>query len=317
MSLPILRNITSGGLGISNSNMGGGVASSSSRISTIARTKLAPAPGQSMRRAMSSSTPFVARSTTLPAPSARAPNHLRLQQQTRLAADLLYSTRTRTKSTKSPILCSLSRSSSSNRRFYSSSSSSSSSAAQDEPTPNTASGRLKAMFKKYGWYSLGMYLVLGFVDCGLVLLAVHTLGADKIEPVFDGVIGWYRTQRYGAEEAEKMKIESIERKAKEAEEAQRQKELNVAQGKSNEGKSGWNFKLSKTFWAELALAYAIHKTALLPVRAALTVAWTPKFVAWLTRRGWVGKGGLTRAANHAQDKVRTASDRVKERVKRQ
>ena len=46
---------------------------------------------------------------------------------------------------------------------------------------------------------------------------------------------------------------------------------------------------SKAMWAEVALAYALHKTALLPVRAGLTVAVTPRLVGWLAARGWVGK----------------------------
>jgi hypothetical protein len=49
---------------------------------------------------------------------------------------------------------------------------------------------------------------------------------------------------------------------------------------------------SRMFWAEVALAYTIHKIALLPFRAGLTVAWTPKVVRWLQARGWAGKVGV-------------------------
>ncbi|MGF2043774.1 FAM210A/B-like domain-containing protein, partial [Staphylococcus aureus] len=37
---------------------------------------------------------------------------------------------------------------------------------------------------------------------------------------------------------------------------------------------------------EFVLAYAIHKTLLLPLRAGITIAITPAFVRWLVRRGW-------------------------------
>ncbi|WVR08808.1 hypothetical protein IAU60_005866 [Kwoniella sp. DSM 27419] len=180
---------------------------------------------------------------------------------------------------------------------------------EPEPANQSTSARLKAMFKKYGWYSLGIYLALGLVDCGLVFIGVHALGAERISPVFDRAVYWYRVKRHGEDEAARMKDLDVQKKMDEAEQDRNNKEAGIRTG------SSWG--PSKAVWAEFALAYAIHKTALLPVRAGLTVAWTPKFVAWLTRRGWVGKGGLTRAATHAQGKVRNASDRVKERVKRQ
>ncbi|OCF78791.1 hypothetical protein I204_00735 [Kwoniella mangroviensis CBS 8886] len=190
----------------------------------------------------------------------------------------------------------------------SSSQSQSQSEAEFEPSPNPSSvtARLKLLFKKYGWYALGIYTVLSTIDCSLTFIAVHTLGAEKIEPIFDSVIQFYRVKRYGEEEADNLKKVDEEKKAEELEKAR-------VEGAADKEKNKW---FGKTFWAELALAYAIHKTLLLPVRAGLTVAWTPKIVNWLASRGWVGKGGLTRAATHAQGKVKDASERVKDRVKR-
>ncbi|WWC92558.1 uncharacterized protein L201_007517 [Kwoniella dendrophila CBS 6074] len=178
------------------------------------------------------------------------------------------------------------------------------------PKGGSVTARLKILFKKYGWYALGIYTILSTIDCSLTFLAVHTLGADKIEPIFDGLIQYYRKLRFGQDQALILKKEDEEKRLKEEIETQLNKLEN-----SNKNKNGEWF--GKTFWAELALAYAIHKTLLLPVRAGLTVAWTPKIVNWLASRGWVGKGGLTRAANHAQGKVKDASERVKDRVKRQ
>lgn len=103
-------------------------------------------------------------------------------------------------------------------------------------------------------------------------------GAERITPLLDYAAGKYRTIRYGPERAGEL----AEMYAREAEEEKREIER---EGKKKE-KKGW---ISRTVVAELALAYPVHKVALLPVRAGLTVAWTPKFVGWLTRRGWVGK----------------------------
>ncbi|WVQ63460.1 uncharacterized protein L199_001613 [Kwoniella botswanensis] len=179
--------------------------------------------------------------------------------------------------------------------------------SEPSPNPSSVTARLKLLFKKYGWYALGIYTILSTIDCSLTFIAVHTLGAEKIEPIFDSVIQFYRVKRYGEEEADNLKKVDEEKKAEELEKSR-------MEGAADKEKNKW---FGKTFWAELALAYAIHKTLLLPVRAGLTVAWTPKIVNWLASRGWVGKGGLTRAATHAQGKVKDASERVKDRVKRQ
>jgi hypothetical protein len=65
---------------------------------------------------------------------------------------------------------------------------------------------------------------------------------------------------------------------------------------------------SNGIYAIALLAYGIHKTLWLPFRIGLTAALTPRFVAFLTRRGWVGEGGVRRAAQHMRDKVRKPSD---------
>ena len=38
---------------------------------------------------------------------------------------------------------------------------------------------------------------------------------------------------------------------------------------------------------EFVLAFAIHKTIMLPVRAGITLMITPPIVRWLVKRGWV------------------------------
>lgn len=89
-------------------------------------------------------------------------------------------------------------------------------------------------------------------------------------------------RRYGEEEADKLREEE-EREREEEKERERLETI------ANGGKKKSGSLFGKTVLAEVVLAYTIHKTALLPLRAGLTVAWTPKLVGWMTRRGWVGK----------------------------
>jgi len=63
-------------------------------------------------------------------------------------------------------------------------------------------------------------------------------------------------------------------------------------------------------YAIAILAFGIHKL-LLPVRVGLTAALTPRLVSFLTARGWVGKGGATRAAIHVREKINVTREGVK------
>ena len=157
---------------------------------------------------------------------------------------------------------------------------------EPEPEPTSAYARFKRLSKKYGWYAVGVYLALTAVDLSLTFAVVHAFGAERIEPLFKGVMHQYRVLRYGEPEA--IRIEEESRKEAEVKEAEEKAELEKLSPEERKKKQAslWG---SRTFWAELVLAYTIHKTLLLPVRAGLTVAWTPPLVKWLTRRGWVGK----------------------------
>jgi len=57
-------------------------------------------------------------------------------------------------------------------------------------------------------------------------------------------------------------------------------------------------------YAMLVLAYTVHKTLFLPVRIGLTAAFTPRLVAWLSRKGWAGGAGTKRAAQEMREKFR-------------
>ncbi|CAD6574911.1 MAG: hypothetical protein TREMPRED_001249 [Tremellales sp. Tagirdzhanova-0007] len=181
-----------------------------------------------------------------------------------------------------------------------------------EPEPTSAYAKFKLLTKRYGWWALGMYLVLSLIDFSLVLVAVHTLGADRFESLASSILHQYRNARHGPDQTAQLEAED-ERKKIERERKLSEEETSMTTEERKRHRSG-GFG-SRTMWAEIALAYAIHKTALLPFRAGLTVAWTPRLVGWLGERGWVGKGGITRAATHAQGKIRSASDRVRDVAK--
>ena len=160
--------------------------------------------------------------------------------------------------------------------------SSSSSDPNPDTQPKSAYARFKLLTKKYGWYALGMYTALSSIDFTLSFLMVHALGVERIEPIFSSLMYQYRSIRYGKDAA--VKIGAEHRAAKDEEKRREKKEMLENGGKKIKGYWG-----SRTFWAEAVLAYGIHKTLLLPLRAGLTVAWTPKVVNWFTRNGWIGK----------------------------
>jgi hypothetical protein len=124
-----------------------------------------------------------------------------------------------------------------------------------------------------------MYWILSTIDFTLSFAVVHSLGAERIEPILASSLRTFRLWRHGEEETRKLEEQDIVRR----EEVKRE-----AEGGKGGGGGYWG---SRMFWAEVVLAYTIHKTALLPFRAGLTAAWTPKVVKWLRARGWAGKVG--------------------------
>ncbi|KZV81101.1 hypothetical protein EXIGLDRAFT_592138, partial [Exidia glandulosa HHB12029] len=131
---------------------------------------------------------------------------------------------------------------------------SSSSADQDAPPKDTSlKGRLKHLFKTYGWYALGVYAFISIFDFGLSFAAINLVGAEHV--------------REWAARAKALVFTPSPEAAHEAEEAK---------------KSGVNGGL----WAMLLLAYTLHKTVFLPVRIGLTATVTPPLVRWLRTRGW-------------------------------
>lgn len=158
------------------------------------------------------------------------------------------------------------------RRHYSHQSSNENEKSDEKP--KSVGNKLKELIQKYGRHALGVYLALSFIDFSVAFVGVHLIGADKLEAVKDWAMEkWYDLRGIehtdNANESTSTSSQGSEQKSEES---------------SKSG--GWG---SPMLWAEVAVAYTIHKTAFLPIRVGLTAAWTPKIVKWLTVRGWIGK----------------------------
>ncbi|KAK7057313.1 peptide alpha-n-acetyltransferase [Favolaschia claudopus] len=136
--------------------------------------------------------------------------------------------------------------------------------------------RLKHLFKRYGWYALGMYICLSALDFGLAFALINIIGAEYVERLTSSVkqfaAGFLNSKppEPGLDEIDPA----------------------PAQG----GREG--------LMAMLLLAYTVHKTLFLPVRVGLTAYLTPTFVGWLRQRGWAGSAGTMRAATHMRERLR-------------
>jgi hypothetical protein len=141
---------------------------------------------------------------------------------------------------------------------------------------------LKTLIKTHGWYALGVYLGFTVLDFSLTFAAIYFLGADQVGAVVSRMknsiaqtVGWPFPSSTG-HDVDEGTVPAIH---------------------GGSGKEG--------LYAVAILAYGIHKTLLLPIRVGLTAAVTPRFVAFLTRRGFVGRGGVRRAVAEAKDRVKS------------
>jgi len=150
----------------------------------------------------------------------------------------------------------------------------------EQEKPTTISGRLKDLIKRYGWYALGVYVVLGAIDFGISFAGIQVIGAEKVSH-------W----THQAKEAVTGVIWP-DRNAPAHAEVEMPRDHPALQG----GREG--------LIAMIFLAWTVHKTVFMPFRVGLTAALTPRLVKWLTSRGWTGRAGSMRAANHLRDKVR-------------
>ncbi|KAI0702952.1 hypothetical protein C8T65DRAFT_535848, partial [Cerioporus squamosus] len=146
--------------------------------------------------------------------------------------------------------------------------------------PNASlSQRLKHLIKSYGWYALGVYLILSALDFSVAFAAVNVLGAEHVSKVAAEVKDYFASLIHSTPPEPGRE------------------EMDRAAAHTNSGGS-------EGLMAMIVLAYTIHKTLFLPVRVGLTAAVTPKLVHWLRARGWAGSAGARRAANEMREKIR-------------
>ncbi|GAA5852791.1 hypothetical protein JCM8547_004686 [Rhodosporidiobolus lusitaniae] len=175
--------------------------------------------------------------------------------------------------------------------------------------------RVKALFRKHGWTALVLYLVLSALDFGLTFFVISAVGADRVREAEDWVLDKLGWKRKGEDEEPgrlRRVVEGWKKRAKKVEGKEvvgtEQKEM-VGGGEAHEPieasvvtpeqrkkqESGYS-----AYATTAVLAYAIHKTALLPFRVGVTVAITPKVVRLLQSWGWkVGYAGTTAATGAA------------------
>ncbi|KAJ7132887.1 hypothetical protein C8R43DRAFT_1073488 [Mycena crocata] len=149
------------------------------------------------------------------------------------------------------------------------------------PPDATRYERLKHLFKSYGWYALGVYVVLSALDFGVAFGLINIIGAEYVERL--------------STSAKEFALGLV--RSKPPEPGLDELEPAPASG-GHEG-----------LYAMLLLAYTVHKTLFLPVRVGLTAWLTPSLVGWLRGRGWAGSAGTVRAATHMRERLRSGKNR--------
>ncbi|KAI0319184.1 hypothetical protein OF83DRAFT_1031514, partial [Amylostereum chailletii] len=143
------------------------------------------------------------------------------------------------------------------------------------PPNTTLTQRLKILVKSYGWYALGVYVVVSILDFSVAFAGINLLGAEYVSALAASAKSWVLSV---------VSTRPIEPgHAPEPEKIQ----------SGHEG-----------IYAMLVLAYTVHKTLFLPVRIGVTAAFTPRLVGWLRSRGWAGGEGARRAMHDMRDRIR-------------
>ncbi|KAF2715918.1 hypothetical protein K431DRAFT_236584 [Polychaeton citri CBS 116435] len=156
------------------------------------------------------------------------------------------------------------------------------------PKPLSFSERMKKLSREYGYAALGVYLGLSAIDLPLCYLGVSWAGADKVAAVEHWVVErfWQLVEialpniRAGDQTAggDAGQDQSIQ-------ESMREGDASWGADKAQAKSKG----IDASFWAQFALAYAIHKSFIF-IRVPLTAAITPKVVKKLRSWGWnIGK----------------------------
>lgn len=183
--------------------------------------------------------------------------------------------------------------------------------AAPEPKPTG----MKAFMKTYGYSGLGVYLALSMLDLPLCFLLVHSMGQDKVKEWQDkalNAIGWNKdkSEDVGTPPDADTKTETTQNQPSDT---QNKPETTTATTTTAANIDSKKPIVSETFWTELALAYAIHKS-LIVIRLPIAAAITPAVVKYLQRFGF-DIGRLPAAASAAVKNVQ--KDGVKKTLSKQ
>ncbi|WFD25647.1 DUF1279 super [Malassezia nana] len=150
--------------------------------------------------------------------------------------------------------------------------------------------RLKLMLKHYGWWAVGIYMIMSGIDCTLTFLAIHFFAGEQVDELEALLSKWLGPvfKKFKNEEKPKESGGALINYVK---------KWFVVEEKSSEIEV-----LMARLSTEFVLAFAIHKTIMLPVRAGITLMITPPIVRWLIKRGWAQPIKQT-AAKVAQNQV--------------
>ncbi|GAA5890415.1 hypothetical protein JCM8208_004864 [Rhodotorula glutinis] len=273
----------------------------------LRRSLASPSSSSSPAGLVASHSLVIARSSPKPAQgTARAPPRLaQLDWRLVTRAFATHSPPRTSSSASAPPVGTASSSSSSNHQSNSHNSSSSNTEPNDPDDSSKVplTQRIKYLFRKHGWTALVVYLVLSAADFAACFLVISAIGADRVRDAEDwvlGHLGWRRQSDDGSEPAGKWRraVDGFrERRAAHAaihpkghdahpspaaaqavSEGATPREVREAERKGRSAAS--------TYATTAVLAYAVHKTLLLPFRVGVTVAVTPRVVRTLQSWGW-------------------------------
>ncbi|KZV66893.1 hypothetical protein PENSPDRAFT_654510 [Peniophora sp. CONT] len=148
--------------------------------------------------------------------------------------------------------------------------------SQEPLPPNaTLTQRLKHLIRAYGWYALGVYIVVSVLDFSVAFAGINMLGAEYVSGIATSAKEWvYSLLSLTPSEPSTASVEAAA----------------VSQG----GYEG--------LYAMLLLSYTVHKTLFLPVRIGVTATFTPRLVHWLRARGWAGSTGARQAMQDMRER---------------
>jgi hypothetical protein len=156
--------------------------------------------------------------------------------------------------------------------------STSSSPSSDSSSPSNLglTQRLKALFRTHGWSALTIYLLLSLLDFSLTFLLIYAVGADKVREAEDWVLdalGWRRKDGEPGKIKKAMNEwkENHPRASKAGAVVKSAPVPALAPASPGEGRPEAQNGYS-AIATTAVLAYAIHKTLLLPVRIGVTVS---------------------------------------------